>query len=186
MTTMTHHKIAHHANHPARKVHHGKRTAPRAVEKAVAPRQEKEPEYMIQVGDPKMLRKDLLESLREVIIFMQGYETFRKIQEEKVTLFTTLKSQVKEINSMVDNKLKKYVPKGKLRGLSERQIHSEEQPEEETLPGEPQIEVIPIERVQRRVVERVAEQPVQKAPANELDELEKQLRDIENQLQNIQ
>ena len=35
---------------------------------------EKEPEYMIQISDPKMLRKDLLESLREVIIFMQGYE----------------------------------------------------------------------------------------------------------------
>ncbi len=181
---MTHHKIEHHKHVAvAKKVHHVKRAT---AERTAPPRQEKEPEYMIQVGDPKMLRKDLLESLREVIIFMQGYETFRKIQEEKVALFTMLKSQVKEINSMVDNKLKKYVPKGKLRGFSERQMHPEEQPEEETLPGEPRIEVVPIERVQRRVVERVAEQPVQKAPANELDELEKQLRDIENQLQNIQ
>ena len=165
-----------------KKVHHIKRVGSRAAEKAAAPRSEKEPEYMIQVGDPKMLRKDLLESLREVIIFMQGYETFRKIQEEKVALFTMLKSQVKEINSMVDNKLKKYLPKGKLRGISEKQMHPEEQQEEETLQGEPRIEIVPIERVQRKVVE----QPAQKAPANELDELEKQLRDIENQLQNIQ
>ncbi len=191
MITMKHHKTPQHKpqHHKVvtvpKKVHHVKRVAPRSVEKAAPPRLEKEPEYMIQVGDPKMLRKDLLESLREVIIFMQGYETFRRIQEEKVALFTMLKSQVKEINSMVDNKLKKYLPKGKLRGISEKQMHPEEE-QEETLPGEPRIEVVPIERVQRKVVERVAEQPVQKAPANELDELEKQLKDIENQLQNIQ
>ncbi|MBI2102798.1 hypothetical protein HYT55_03085 [Candidatus Woesearchaeota archaeon] len=137
---------------------------------------EKEPEYMIQVGDPKMLRKDLLESLREVIIFMQGYETFRKIQEEKVALFTILKSQIKEINTLVDSKLKKYLPKGKLRSFSEKQLHHQEQVEE--LPAEEAqpLEVVPV--ATRRT-------ETQRAPPSELDELEKQLRDIENQLQNI-
>jgi len=63
----------------------------------------KEPEYMIQVNDPTMVRKDLLESLRETIIFMQGYETIRKIQEEKVALFTQLKLDVNELNNLVEN-----------------------------------------------------------------------------------
>ena len=177
-TTKTFSKIHH------LRVHHIKKSVSRPIEREVAPRADKEPEYMIQVSDPKMLRKDLLESLREVIIFMQGYETFRKIQEEKVALFTVLKAQVREINSLVDIKLKKYVPKGKLRGISEQQQQREEQHEEETLPGEPRIEVVPIERVQ--VQPRAVEKPVARAPPNELDELEKQLRDIENQLQNIQ
>lgn len=156
------------------KVHRAKAPEHREHERAHV---EKEPEYMIQVSDPKMLRKDLLESLREVIIFMQGYETFRKIQEEKVALFTILKSQIKEINSLVDTKLKKYLPKGKLRAFSEKQLHHQEQVEE--LPAEEAqpLEVVPVTTARRAEPQR--------APPSELDELEKQLRDIENQLQNI-
>lgn len=140
---------------------------------------EKDPEYMVQVSDPKILRKDLLESLREVIIFMQGYETFRKIQEEKVALFTVLKSQVREINSLVEGKLKKHLPKGKLRGLSEKQLQQQGLDTELLSPEEQQpLEVVPIERSAPR------EQAGREQPS-ELDELEKQLRDIEGQLQNI-
>ena len=78
---------------------------------------EKRPDYVIQVNDPKMLRKDILEGLREVIIFMQGYDQFRKVQEEKTILFTRLKSDVKDIQQLIDNKLKLYLPKGKVHGL---------------------------------------------------------------------
>ncbi len=157
--------------------HHAQRHLHRKVESAA--KAEKEPEYMIQVSDPKMVRKDLLESLREVIIFMQGYETFRKIQEEKVTHFALLKSQVKDLNSMIDTKLRKYLPKGKLHGIVEKQAKREEQ-REELLSEEPRIEVVQIERSQLKKVEA---QP--RAPPNELAELEKQLREIENQLKNI-
>ncbi|MBI4151535.1 hypothetical protein HY496_01080 [Candidatus Woesearchaeota archaeon] len=165
-----------------KKQHHHKRTVKRAIQApehhATRAHVDKEPEYMVQLGDPKVLRKDLLESLREVIIFMQGYETFRKIQEEKVALFTILKSEVKEINALIEGKLKRYLPKGKLHLLSEKQIRHQDQLEE--LPTEPQrVEVVPIERPLRR-------DPTQRtAPPSELEELEKQLRDIETQLQNI-
>ena len=57
----------------------------RATEKVVL--REKNPDYMIQINDPRSLRKELLETLREIIIFMQSYEKFRKIQEEKVMIF---------------------------------------------------------------------------------------------------
>ena len=63
---------------------------------------EKEPSYVVQVNDPKMLRRDILESLREIIIFMQGYERFRKIQEEKVALFSALKKDVRELNGFIE------------------------------------------------------------------------------------
>lgn len=141
---------------------------------------EKEPEYMVQVSDPKMLRKDVLESLREVIIFMQGYETFRKIQEEKVALFTILKSQIKEINSLADNKLKKYLPKGKLHILSEKQVQHKEQVEELVSEELPPLEVVPVSKTTATLRESAS-----RTPPSELDELEKQLREIESQLQSI-
>ena len=76
------------------------------VPKKVPAAREREPEYMVQLGDPKMVRKDLLESLREIIIFMQGYEKFRKIQEEKKKVFSALNDDLKELNTLLDLKLK--------------------------------------------------------------------------------
>ncbi len=61
-----------------------------------------EPNFMIQVSEPKILRKDVLEALRDVIIFMQGYEKFRKIQEEKIATFAQLRDDVKELTSLMD------------------------------------------------------------------------------------
>ena len=63
------------------------------------------------------MRRDILESLREVILFMQGYEKFRKLQEEKIAIFNQLKNDVKELNQMIDSRLRKYFPKGKLKPL---------------------------------------------------------------------
>jgi len=138
------------------------------------------PEYMVQVNDPKMLRKDVLESLREVIIFMQGYEKFRKIQEEKVALFIDLKTVVKELNSLIEGKLKKYLPKGKLKEITaERQRIMEQEEEDEKVEDEahkpmpeikPQV-ALPIEVEKQK---------------DDLHELESQLNDIESQLKKIQ
>src|SRR3989344_2575606 len=75
---------------------------------------------MVQVSDPKNVRKDLLEALREIIIFMQGYEAFRKIQEEKIAVFVQLRDDVKVLNNLVDNKLRRLLPKGKLAGMVKR------------------------------------------------------------------
>lgn len=129
---------------------------------------EKAPDFMVQINDPKVIRKDLLESLREVIIFMQGYEKFRKVQEEKVNTFNQLKAQVKEINNFVE-KLKTLLPKGKLKSLGENEYQEykpDTAPEQVAAPS------------------RSYSEP--KATGNELDELESQLKDIEGQLRNIQ
>jgi len=127
---------------------------------------EKEPEYMVQVSDPKVLRKDLLETLREIIIFMQGYEKFRKLQEEKVATFAALKSDVKELNVLINHRLRKYLPKGKLRVVKE---NVPELPEEMEPP-----------------LVRPAGTGREAPKKTELDELEVQLRDIENQLRKVQ
>lgn len=122
---------------------------------------------MVQLSDPKMLRKDILEALREVIIFMQGYEKFRKIQEEKVATFTALRADVKELQGLIEGKLRKYLPKGKLRPLKPGKVH-EEQPEE------------PEQREEKAEPEESLPEP-----HHELDRLESQLRDIEGQLKGM-
>ena len=141
------------------------------VPKKVPAAREREPEYMVQLGDPKMVRKDLLESLREIIIFMQGYEKFRKIQEEKKKVFSALKDDLKELNSLLDLKLKRRLPKGKLQPV----IGSEKLPpmaEEE-------------EKTEVVVEQKPAPRGKPSLPRNDLDELEAQLKDIEGELRRV-
>ncbi|MBS3166024.1 hypothetical protein J4444_02785 [Candidatus Woesearchaeota archaeon] len=135
-----------------------------------------EPEYMVQLNDPASMRRDILESLREVILFMQGYEKFRKLQEEKIAIFNQLKNDVKELNQMIDSRLRKYFPKGKLKAITEKE-GKEEREVEYVEVKKPKVEVVAVAQPR----ERVALAPA----ASELDELESQLKDIENQLQNI-
>ena len=130
---------------------------------------------MVQINDPKNVRKDLLEALREIIIFMQGYEAFRKIQEEKVAVFSQLRDDVKALNNLVDYKLRRVLPKGKLAGLVKR----------------------PTQRMELEVVEKEDMEPMPKAqpkaaprpePVQDdsgLDELESQLQDIESRLKRM-
>ncbi len=132
---------------------------------------EKEPSYMVQIADPKMLRKDLLETLREIIIFMQGYEKFRQIQAEKVATFNKLRNEVQVLNGLINNKLRRHLPRGKLKPVRG-------QKGEQPAPQE--------EHEEAPATVAVMEREVSTPPHQELDELESQLRDIEGQLRKVQ
>lgn len=128
---------------------------------------------MVQVSDPKNVRKDLLEALREIIIFMQGYEAFRKIQEEKIAVFVQLRDDVKVLNNMVDNKLRRLLPKGKLAGMVKKPLaRMEEEPEP-----------IPAPKAQPKMA--MPKPEPQQQESNNLDELESQLREIESRLRHM-
>lgn len=127
---------------------------------------------MVQVNEPKNLRKDILEGLREIIIFMQGYEAFRKIQEEKVKTFAQLRDDVKVLNTLIDTKLRRYLPKGKLAGMVKKTL-----PKREV--SEKQEKEMPKEQPARSMPEPV------KKEASDLDELEMQLREIESRLKGM-
>ena len=131
---------------------------------------EKEPGFMVRVNEPKLVRKDILESLREVILFMQSYEQFKQVQAEKVATIASLRASVKELNSLINSKLRAYFPKGKLNVM--RGTQGMEMKEEEALTNIPG----------SYSPEPVSEPSVE---GNEIDELEGQVRDIENQLKNI-
>jgi hypothetical protein len=132
---------------------------------------EHEPEYMVQINDPKNTRKSILESLREVIIFMQSYEKFKKIQEEKVATFAKLKTSVREINNLIEKEIKGYFPKGKLIVVSPPEEGKKAKEEAPKVEESPAPEVAPPIKV--------------KKTKSELDELESQLKDIEGQLRTM-
>jgi hypothetical protein len=139
---------------------------------------------MVQVADPITLRKDMLESLREVIIFMQGYEKFRALQEEKIVLFASLRGTLKELNYLVDAKLKKYMPKGKLRGITmDREVRK---PLVQSVETKEDVDIQDLEIVPVKVEKsepKAAERPAR--IVDDLDQLESQLREIENQLRGM-
>tara|TARA_Y100000310_G_scaffold89923_1_gene87080 strand:- start:40588 stop:41088 length:501 start_codon:yes stop_codon:yes gene_type:complete len=135
------------------------------------------PQFMVQISEPKMLRKDVLESLRESIIFLQGYETIRKLQQEKVALFNQVKVDVKELHDLIEHKLKKLLPEGKLKPHKHK-------PKPKVQPQAPTIPVISSRHIP-------SPPPASPKPAETkvvqtgLDDLEKQLSAIENQLRNV-
>jgi len=149
-----------------------KKAAPK--QKAVSPEKvrDKNPVLTVQISEARMLRKEILESVREVIIFMQGYERFRKLQEDKVALFAKLRLQLRDINRLIDSGLRKDLPQGKLRPLSKL-----------AMPEKPRAQEMPLERAPSPAPAEMpsSEQQVRSG----LDELEAQLQDIENQLRKV-
>ena len=159
-----------------------KRKKSRSAPRKRQTRTEKEPDYMIQISEPKLLRKDILESLREVIIFMQGYEQFTAIQTEKVALFEQLQGQLKEVDSLINGKLRKYFARGKLKPINPEAEHPQEEVEEES-PGSPAPRLA-ARSLQKSTISDT--NPLIDIPApGDLDQLESQLKDIESQLKNI-
>ncbi len=134
----------------------------------------KEPGYMVQIPEPGLVRRDVLESLREVIIFMQSYEKFKRIQEEKKKYISELKLDLKELSSLLTGKLKFYFPIGKLTAIGEKLEADEEEAEDKKY----------VSSHRREEKRSSVEKPEIKH--SELDELESQLKDIESQLQGIQ
>ena len=133
---------------------------------------------MVQIHEPRGIRRDILEALREVIIFMQGYETFLKIQREKLETFAKLKEDVKVLNDLIDNRLRKLLPKGKLKGIIKPQrVRLEETEEEEEKPFMPEMRMAP--------APKQMPEPEEEEKSSELDDLEDQLADIENRLKNL-
>ena len=130
---------------------------------------------MVQINDPKNVRKDLLEALREIIIFMQGYEAFRKIQEEKIAVFAQLRDDVKGLNNLVDSKLRRLLPKGKLNGMVKKSSVRVEVIEKE------EIAPLPAPKTQPKMLKP---EP-QREETSDLDELETQLQEIESRLKNM-
>ena len=129
----------------------------------------------IGLGDPVELRRNILEPTREVIQFLQSYEEFKKVKEEKTHAVDLLKEDLKEIKLTI-NRLRRLLPRSKIKaeqtyGRIKKEIlaeHPELKPKPKPKP-EPVLEPEP--------------KPEPLPPAHpELDSLERELGEIEKKL----
>ena len=118
-----------------------KSKGPRSQAEKKPTEREKKPEYVIQISEPKETRKDILEALRSLIMFMQGYEKFRTIQQEKLATFRQLSKQVKELDRLINQRLTNHLPFGDLKPIKGKKMEEEmekpELPEAEPQPALP-------------------------------------------------
>lgn len=136
-----------------------KSVAKKSRKKSSKAKPEEKP-YFIGLNNPTELRKNILEPTREVIQFLQNYEEFKKIKEEKTKYIIQLKDDLKQIRLSV-NQLKKALPQNKLRIEKPKKIK------------EAKKEALPVEA-------KAAPAPL--LPPTELDSLEKELNEIEKKL----
>jgi hypothetical protein len=137
----------------------------------------REPEFTIQIGDPQALRKDLLESIRELIMFMQGFDRFKKLQQEKLVEFSKLKADARALTLLVDTKMRRCLPKGTLKSKAVKEEKAKKvvaERREEVMPESLTI-----------ASNRSLPEPVPRSEHSELEELEAQLQEIENQLKKV-
>ena len=113
---------------------------------------------------------------------MQGYEKFKRIQEEKVATIALLREQIKELQSMVNHDLRKYLPVGKLKPLHKEDPNRSffEKKSDPFVDHGPSTVIEYDETPVKTYSQKKAK------PKNDLEELETQLQDIEHQLKNIQ
>ena len=64
-------------------------------------KKEKEDGIFVGVKDPLRVRKDILESSRDVLDGLKSYESFKQVREEKRMLFEQLRSDARSISLLI-------------------------------------------------------------------------------------
>ncbi len=69
--------------------------------------------FFVGIKETSDLKRAILESTRDTVVFLQRYENFNKIKKEKNEAINELKKMVKEISSVVAD-LKRKLPESEL------------------------------------------------------------------------
>ena len=76
--------------------------------------------FYMGIPNPIEVRRNILESARDMVHFLQLFERFRLIREEKKLASKLLRRHVKELTTLV-NKLKAVLPKTSIRAKSKKE-----------------------------------------------------------------
>jgi hypothetical protein len=112
--------------------------------------------FYVGVRDPTEVRRNLLESSRELVVFLKTYENFKRIRIQKVEEINKLKLLINQISRTI-NKLRRDLPKTKLREKSE-------------------------ETIKKGGERRIVKMPVKVKAMSDVERLESELTDIEEKL----
>ncbi|MBW3013377.1 hypothetical protein KY325_04240 [Candidatus Woesearchaeota archaeon] len=120
----------------------------------MAKKKEKEEKEVFYVGvtDPAELRRDVLESIKDIITILKTYENFKSVREEKAKQTLKLKDLVAQITLLI-NKLKRELPKTRIRAKPEKEIKAIERKEEVKMVQVPRKKMSEIEKLEAELTD---------------------------------
>jgi len=125
--------------------------------------------FFVGVREPEEVKKNLLESLKEVVESLRRFEKFKEIREEKARNISKLRDDIKELAG-VASRLKAALPETKLRIA----VESFKKPKKKRHAGKKA-------EAQKTEVKKEAIDKVRR-PVSELEKLEAELSAIESKL----
>ena len=118
--------------------------------------------FFVEVDNPGDVKRNILESLKEIVENLQRFEKFKETRKDKVDNVNKLRNIIKEINKLVP-RLKQSFPEAKIRAIK-------------TVSRQPKMKVVKGKNIS---VEKI------KKPPTELQKLEDELGQIESKLQGL-
>ena len=133
---------------------------------------EKESEdiLFVEIREPSEVRRNILESLKNIVETLQRFEKFKHLRKEKIHSINKLSNDLKRINKMFSD-LKNAIPETKLREIKAKSILKEEEKEK------------PKKKKHSR---RHKDAEEKQRPLTEVERLESELGAIEEKLKGLQ
>ena len=122
--------------------------------------------FYVEVREPNEVRRNILESLKDIVESLKRFEKFKEAGKEKIHNINKLRGDIKELNKLVTN-LKNALPESKLRDIKIKPVLSEG-------------------KKTKKRKHKKKEEVEEKRPAKELERLESELGSIEEKLQSLQ
>ena len=116
----------------------------------------------MEVREPEEVRRDILESLKEIVESLQRFEKFKDTRKDKIDRINKLRKIVKDTNTLVLN-LKKSLPETKIRAVKAISKTAEK----------------------KKTSYREKKELTEKKPLTELQKLESELSEIEGKLSSL-
>jgi uncharacterized phage infection (PIP) family protein YhgE len=122
----------------------------------------KEDIFFVEVHESEEVRRNVLESLKDIVENLQRFEKFKEIKRKKVENINKLGKIMKDINKIIP-KLKTSLPDTKIRSSKRKD-------------KEPEI---------KTVVKKTPKEIAKRKPVTELQKLESELGEIEDKLSSL-
>lgn len=128
-------------------------------------KEESEEIFFAEVREPFDVRRNLLESLKDIVENLKRFEQFKTVREEKIENIIKLRTTIKEINKLASN-LKASFPQTDLRAIKIEKKKAIKMPT----------------RKKKKAKARKEEKIETEKPLSELEKLESELNAIESKL----
>jgi len=119
--------------------------------------------FFVEVHESDLVKRNILESIKEILENLQRFEKFKEIRKEKIENINKLGKVIKEINKIIPN-LKNSFPETKIRAVKVNKVK-----EKKTI----------------RVKKKTPVEIDKTEPVTELQKLESELSEIESKLQGL-